>query len=135
MNPLANVQSLRGVYAAVLCRPDGTIAAQTSLNPKFARALIDSAKGCTALAAGRAGGRSWHSMVLRYTRGTLLVRRSGNGTLLVWGTSNMDVASDEAARALRITMRGFDNTEPAPAMSGERPAADVMIIEPLKRAR
>lgn len=135
MNPLATVQSLRGVYAAVLCRSDGTIAAQTSLNPKFARALIDSAKGCTALAAARADGRSWHSVVLRYTRGTLLMRRSGNGTLLVWGTSNMDVASDEAARALRVTMRGLDNTEPAPALSGERPVAEVTIIEPLNQAR
>lgn len=136
MNPLAKIETLRGLYAAVLCRFDGTVVAQTSPNPKFARVLIDSARHWQALAAARAGGGSWHSVVLRFSRGTIIVRRNRSGTLLVWGTSTMDVASDVVAQALRTTVRGLDATEPAPpAISGERPAA--MASEPmlLRRTR
>lgn len=130
MNPLARIEKLRGLYAAVLCHVDGTVVAQTSVNPKFARALVDSARHWQTLAATRAGGGSWHSVVLRFSRGTMIVRRNRSGTLLVWGTSTMDVASEAVSQALRTTVRGLDTTEPAPpAISGERLVPT--LVEPM----
>lgn len=133
MNPLVKIKGLRGLYAALLCRPDGSVVARTSVDTKFERALEQNAHHFRELARARtaagakAPSRDWHSVLLRFSRGTVVVRQSRHGMLLLWGTSTLDVTSDAANLALRVTLRGLDATEPAPpAVSGEIARPDVV---------
>ncbi|MFO0668792.1 MAG: hypothetical protein U0235_04065 [Polyangiaceae bacterium] len=130
MNPLIKIQGMRGLYAALLCRPDGSVFARASVDPKFERALEQHAHHFRDLARARTPkpkAREWHSVVLRFSRGTVVLRQSRHGTLLLWGTSTLDVTSEAAHHALRITLRGLEATEPAPpAMSGEMARPDAV---------
>lgn len=122
---LEKLRQVRGLYAAAVFARDGSLIASDGAHPAFANALAAAGQEIAHAFAPERGRRAskWESSILRFDRGTLLIRRGHAHMLVLWGTSALDVTVGGASLHATMTMRAIQDPSRTHTVSGSIPVA------------